>query len=308
MAREFIGQEYLAATGGRGLHEDSKPTRILVRVTITCSVLVTLLSVAVITCCIIFALCPVVGQSMMTTLNATGANTDSAVTCIVGNPNHGDIVVQKLYYYNTRYVSYRSRVEQGDRAAINIIKGLGYTESDNKGYYMHIVKRLIGKPLDEISMRKVDDNYYIYVNGEKLDESYLDPLVAHPSAENFIQLWNILNDKSLANMIDWVNVDYDKCVGENRYYMDPGEGIPSRNMLRVPSNYYFLMGDNRDGYQDSDGIKWRPSWDSTAMGPLPKANYVSRCVDIIKSDMSMPEYLWKKFVYYVCWGWWWQKH
>ena len=300
MAKEFVGQEYLAATEGRGLQEDSRNARILVRTTVTCSILITIISVVMIGFCIFFAVCPVIGTSMMTTLNASGANTDSAITCILGEPRRGDIVVCKLYLQNTHYYKYLDLASKGDRDAIAIINELKkvYSEKDKKGYYMFIVKRLIGMPGDEISMRRVGDNYYIYRNGEKLDESYLDPMVAHPSAMNFKQLWNLLNDRSQADMSDWGSTT---CIKANRYSAT-GEGEASQSMLIVPSDSYFLMGDNR-GYEDQ---KYSHSWDSTYFGPLPKSNYVSHCVDIVGSDITMPEYLWKKFIYYCAFGWMWQ--
>ena len=303
MAKDFIGQEYLAATGGRGLQEDSRNTRILVRTTVTCSVLITLISVAMIACCIFFAVCPVIGTSMMTTLNASGDNTDSAITCILGEAKRGDIVVCKLYLQNTHYYKYVDLAAKGDPDAIAIINDLKkvYSEKDKKGYYMFIVKRLIGMPGDKISMRRVDDNYYIYRNGEKLNESYLDPMVSHPSAMNFKQLWNLLNDRSQADMSDWVKAPAATCITANQY-VDAGDGEASQSMLTVPAGSYFLMGDNR-GYEDE---KYSHSWDSTYFGPLPKANYVSRCVDIVRTDISMPEYLWKKFIYYCAFGWMWQ--
>lgn len=300
MAKEFVNQEYVAATNGKGLHQDSKATRILARVTVTGSILVTLVSVAMIAFCVFFAMCPVIGTSMMKTLNASGNNTDSAITCIIGEPQHSDIVVCKLYLKNTR----AQFLNNDNPAHAEIIKSAQqvYTESDNNGNYMYIVKRLIGKPGDHISMCRVDENYYIYLNGIKLDESYLDPLVAHHGAMNFVQLWNVLNNRSYADMNDWVTVPYEKCVSTNTHNTTT-EGEASQYMLIVPDNCYFLMGDNRGGNDRA----FNHSWDSTYFGPLPIENYVSRCVDVIGTKLSMPQYLWGKFVYYVCFGWAWQK-
>lgn len=301
MAREFVNQEYVAATNGKGLHQDSKATRIIARATVTGSILVTLVSIAMITFCIFFAMCPVIGTSMMKTLNASGNNTDSAITCIIGEPQHGDIVVCKLYLKNTRYVQFLNSNAPSYAEIIRNAKQM-YTENDSNGDYMYIVKRLIGKQGDQISMSRVGENYYIYLNGIKLDENYLDPIVAHHGSTNFIQLWNVLNNHNYANMSDWVSVPYEQCVSTN-IHNTTTEGDASQYMLTVPNNYYFLMGDNRGG--DSDEYSY--SWDSTYFGPLPTTNYVSRCVDVIGTKLSMPQYLWSKFVYYVCFGWAWQK-
>lgn len=319
MAKEFVNQEYVAATNGKGLHQESKATRILARTTITGSIIITTISVCMMIFCIIFAMCPVIGTSMMTILNATGKSTDSAITCILGEPKRSEIVVCKLYLKHTRYYHYITDANNGDQNAARIVSELKktYTETDQNGIFMYIVKRLIGKPGDHISMCYVDNNYYIYLNGEKLDESYLDPLVAHPNAVNFKQLWNVLNRNvyrnypnqpaynidTKANITDWIATSYNDCIQENKF-TTTGEGESSRYMLTVPDNCYFLMGDNRGGEDD----KFNHSWDSTYFGPLPKTTYVSRCVDIIdNNNTNMPKYLWDKFVYYVCFGWAWQK-
>lgn len=295
MAKEFVGQEYMAATHGKGLHQHSKGMRIVGRTTIILSAVITVISVAMIACCLIFSICPISGTSMMTTMNATGKDTDSAITSYLGEPQRGDIVVYRLYLNQTHQAN--SELTEGLKTR--------YPHTDWHGNrYMLIVKRLIGKAGDKISMCRVGNNYYIYLNGEKLNEDYLDPLVAFPSAQNFIQLWNVLNDYSKADLQDWIATNYQSCISLNKYQADEGEA--SRLMLTVPDNCQFLMGDNRDGFRDGK-YKYGPSWDSTYLGPLPKSNYVSLCVDIIDNTVSMPEYIWSKFVYYVCFGWAWQK-
>lgn len=322
MAREFVGQEYMAATRGKGLQEDSHATRVLTHITVTSSVLITLISIAMIGFCIFFAICPVIGTSMMTTLNATGKNTDSAITCILGDPHHGDIVVSKLYIKNTYNRHYLQEAAKGDRIAANNIESLKkiYSESDKDGNYMFIVKRLIGMPGDKISMTRSGDNYYIYVNGELLEENYLDPQVAYRNARNFKQLWNVLNnsvwkkdpsriegapdgikDGTIADISDWVTYNYSDCVlnHPNEYKTSANADNVSEYMLVVPNNAYFLMGDNRGGEEE----EYSYSWDSSYFGPLPQASYVSRCVDVVNSDISMPGYLWKKFCYYISFAW-----
>lgn len=305
MAKEFVGQEYMAATGGKGLHEGSKSSRLVSRLAVTATVIITLVSVGMISFCLYFAMCPIIGTSMMTTLNATGDNTDSAITCTIGEPTQSEIVVCKLYLEeNTRYHQYYRDAAMGDPIAKNALEELKktYNKSDEFGNYMLIIKRLIGKAGDQISMCRNGDNYYIYLNGEKLDETYLDPKVSKPDAMNFKQLWNILNDKSQAEMQDWVAVPYDTCISNNIHKAN-GDMQSSLKMLTVPADHYFLMGDNR-GSADTE---YNHSWDSTYFGPLPTSSYISRCVDVINKDMSLAEYFIDKFVYYVCFGWVWQK-
>ena len=166
MAKEFVGQEYMAATSGKGLHQETKASRIFSRVAVSATVVISILSIAMIAFCFYFALCPIIGTSMMTTLNATGENTDSAITCALGNPNHSSIVVCKLYLEeNTRYHQYYHDAANGDPVAKRALEELKktYNKVDENGNYMLIIKRLIGKPGDQISMCRNGDNYYIYL-------------------------------------------------------------------------------------------------------------------------------------------------
>lgn len=309
MAKEFIGQEYMTATNGKGLREDSRTSRFLGRVTVTATVSATVVSIIMVIFCIFFTMCPVIGTSMMTTLNATGADTDNAITCILGKPQHGDIVVYKLYLKNTSdyelYLTLQYRAKNGDTQAQIDLNALNekYCQVDQNGNYMYIIKRLIGVAGDKISMCRTGDEYAIYLNGEKMEESYLDPLVAQPNAINFQQLWNVLNNRNLAYMNDWCTLRWENCVDVNKFTETQDGSEPSRFMLIIPNGYSFLMGDNRG----SANTVYNHSWDSTYFGPLPEANFDSICVDVIDKNVNMPEYLWQKFVYFFCFGWLWQK-
>lgn len=325
MEKKFVGQEYMAATNGKGLHQQSKGNRILGRTTIIFSTVITIVSVMIVAFCIFFQLCPINGTSMMTTLNATGEDTDSALTCVVGEPQHGDIIVMKLYIQDShrrdKYLAAKGDPDALRRIQLtnpfytqenaiseikNYIQNDGYTEADSNGNYKLVVKRLIAKGGDYLSMRAIGDKYYIYLNGIELDESYLDPLVAEHNATNFKQLWQVLNTPEIANMDDWVTTDYNQLLEDNTFKNSDNKGTPSAYQLHIPANHYFIMGDNRGGAKDTHP-KWAYSWDSTRFGPLPTSSYYSYCVDVISNQTSMPEYLWDKFVYYVCFGWAWQK-
>ena len=264
---------------------------------------------------------------MMTTLNPIpNEYTDTALACIVGKPNRGDIVVMKLYIQNSDDGDYllaaqgdtaaltRLRVRRGNpnytqaEAANKLtdIKKNTYTESDSNGNFRYIVKRLIAVGGDRISMRRINGQYYLYLNGTKLEENYLDPLVSAHDAPNFVQLWNILNETAPDNALaDWVTTDCATLLSANDDTIADGYGIASTKKMTIPANYYFLMGDNRGSMDDVYG--YTKSWDSTYFGPLPTSSYYSVCVDVIDKNTKMPAYLWQKFVYYVCFGWAWQK-
>ena len=59
MANKFVGQEYMAATSGKGLHQQSKGHRLFARATITCSTFITIISVFIVAFCLVFQMCPV---------------------------------------------------------------------------------------------------------------------------------------------------------------------------------------------------------------------------------------------------------
>ena len=155
-------------------------------------------------------------------------------------------------------------------------------------------------------MRCEDNQFNIYLNGTKLQEDYLDDLTGNNDASNnesnFYQLWNVLNKSNLANTRDWLLTDLDQILKPNT----TGDSYDSDYCLEIPADYYFVLGDNRGGAMKTHR-SWKDSWDSGYFGPLPISSYYSHYVDKITNNTSMPKYLWDKFVYYVCFGWAWQK-
>lgn len=290
MAKEFVGQEYSVATNGKGLEQTSRKERRLTKATVLFSVAVMLISVAMIAVCAVFVLSPVSGTSMMRELNATGQDTDSALTFRLGNAKRGDIIITKLYLKDTG---------DDDNDPYNL--NTKYPNVDSNGHYMYIIKRLIAVAGDHITMQREpavtnpltdeDYNYSIYLNGERLVEDYLDPEVAHPRSVNFIQLWRVLNNPyTYPNTLnDWRATAYADCVADG--------------VLTVPEGYWFFMGDNRGG----NVAAYHNSWDCAYFGPQP-ANYCTGvCVDVVVGERNFPAYLWNKIVYYVFFGWAWQK-
>ena len=300
-AKEYIGQEYATATQGKGLQQDSLAVRIVTRITVTFSIAVMLVSIGIITCCAIFFLSPIVGTSMMTTLNATGKDTDAAIACRVTTPQRGDIVISKIYQHQTKDFN-----ETDDTYVKEKYSGL-----DFGGRYMLVIKRLIAVGGDQITMTRTPNggnyvntdynyDYTIYLNGEKLDEPYLDPTIGKADARNFVQLYRILNydnpdveiNKSNTVIADWRATDRQTVI--------------QNGVLTIPEDYYFYLGDNRGGKLDTNP-EYAYSWDGCQMGPLPASQYVGTCIDVVDNSTNLPAYVWDKIVYYVFFGWAWQK-
>jgi signal peptidase I len=276
--KKFVGQEYLATTDGKGLQEDTASARVLARIAGGLSVSGIILSVFVVAFTLIFFLSPIDGTSMMKTLNATGADTDAALVNRLATPERGDIIITKLYAKDTAFSETHPN----------------FKEKDDDGRFQYIIKRLIAKAGDRVSIQRASNggdpnlysgyNYYIYVNGEKTDESrYLDTEVAHPTSDNFLALYKALVERQPD--VHWKAFPFAQCV--------------DNGVLTIPDGYWFYMGDNRGG----NNAQYPKSWDCSSLGPQKAEYYIGRADDILAVDESVPAYLWRKFCYYVLFGW-----
>ncbi len=139
-------------------------------------------------------------------------------------------------------------LEVGDRL---VVEKLSYRFSDpNRGDIVvfippdHLetndafIKRVVGLPGDTIEIR-LDEG--IYINGEKLDESYIfsQPTLGISYQGDITQL------------------------GELQQY--PLDGVPFNSPIVVPDDHYFVLGDNRNNSQDSH-----------VWGFLPRENIIGR--------------------------------
>lgn len=124
---------------------------------------------------------------------------------------------------------------------------------------LFLVKRIIGVPGDRIHLR----DGVVYRNGEKLNESYVQHVLAgdyNPYRDNFpavppSQMYGVRNEK-------WRQEFNTHVVGED---------------IVVPADRYFAMGDNRD-----------VSYDSRYWGLLPRANLIGRPLFVYWSFITPP--------------------
>ncbi|MGK7910579.1 MAG: signal peptidase I [Synechococcus sp.] len=133
------------------------------------------------------------------------------------------LVVEKLSY----------RFSDPSRGDIVVFIPPDHLETDDA-----FIKRVVGLPGDTIEIR-LDDG--IYVNGERLDESYVFEL----PTRGFSYAGNIT------------------ILGELKGY--PVEGNSSNAPIVVPDDHYFVLGDNRNNSQDSH-----------VWGFLPRENIIGR--------------------------------
>ncbi len=159
-------------------------------------------------------------------------------------------------------------IENPERGDIVVFE---YPKDQSKNY----VKRVVGLPGDRVAMRDGE----LYVNGERLDEDYVQH--TQPGGDYY------------DHQFEWQK-DYLAPEVDGRTYR------PTRDdwgPILVPVGQYFVMGDNRDNSQDSrywgfvdrSLIKGRPlfiyySFDRSKLRPLPWLTEVrwSRVGDLVR--------------------------
>jgi len=269
--KKITSQEYLAGTKGKGIDQHSRTVRFWSATVISLSIVGIVFAVAIVAFTFVFFLAPVQGTSMMTALNATGVDTDKVIVNRYDEAEYGDVIVSKLYYTHELTTAEKEKVM-----------------NDKDGYYIYIIKRLIAKPGDTISIEYEqredatsyiygsnaipgregafysDFNYYILRNGMRIDEDYLSDEVAEHNAKNFWVLYQILVEQKFPDESGY------KWTAEMKTWVQNGK-------LTVPENYWFFMGDNR-GSNEHD---YNRSLDCIVFGPQLVEYYMGKEWDVL---------------------------
>ncbi|HEL1585677.1 TPA: signal peptidase I [Streptococcus suis] len=107
------------------------------------------------------------------------------------------------------------------------------SETDTNGKEKLIVKRVIGMPGDTIRY----ENDVLYINGQEVDEPYLDQYLAAYSQDKLQSVYSYnANFQALALESTAFTMDANKYASFT---------------IQVPENQYFLLGDDRLVSQDS---------------------------------------------------------
>lgn len=125
------------------------------------------------------------------------------------------------------------------------------------------IKRLIGKPGDEIQLK----NGVVYINGQAL---------LRKEAGNFIDTDGTIYSRYIETLPN----------GVSYYILQKTLEAPWNNtdVIKVPENHYFFLGDNRDGSLDSRF--------STPIGFVPYDKLIGKAEVIMFSNPESIFYIW----------------
>ena len=193
------------------------------------------------------------GYSMLPTINASASGLE------------GETYTDIVYISSARTLSYKDIV---------VIKG-GKTQSGKQ-----IIKRIIATPGDTLTFRVTRTDYSfdfksyfvvdIYLNGKKLVENY--------TKESETKIQNTHNDPeyfSFGNkLVDTLESD--------------GEFT-----IKMGTDEYFVMGDNRNAYNKAGDERSNGSVDSRMFGTVKKSEIVGKVAIQVKYGQNMLQAIWQ---------------
>jgi len=289
--KTFVSQEYSSQQGGKNIKEGTGAGRVLSYIATTAFAVAVIIGVSLIAFTVCFFFSDVNGSSMMRTLNASGANTDSVVVNKYQKAKVGDIIILNHYKANGQFAS------------------------------LHI-KRLVAVGGEWVCfVPYIDENdhkrhFRIEVNG--VDR---DPMFRQNNAQIYIDNISCEQYESFYNWQQGGEYYYAPNRGEDSPFNDKDENgydfrefnvERNRKEVLLPAGYIFYMGDNRAGrggsYINRDVInprnlsdEERMSIDSTYFGPVFERDIVGVVVDIV-TNKTAPEWLFDKIIYYITFG------
>jgi len=274
MEKEFLHQELEVAQAGADIKENTgwrRAGRIFATSIFAFSILLTI-SAVVFT--VVFFISEVEGASMMLTLNPTYKENPKAKDHVLVNrystPKPGDVIVVRHYWQP-------------------------WQEQYKKNKMEYFVKRLIAVEGQRVRFNKYGefpiDTYKTVVDDIEIAEPYLDGFWGKMTGYGR-RIYDYLeknNDKGFASTA--LVPFHDRCVFQN--------SETGKWEIVVPKGEIFFMGDQR-GFDDPI---IRPSYDCTSFGPQPAEYVEGVSVDTIRSDVTMPQYVWSKIQEFFSFKW-----
>ena len=285
-----LPQEHSVAERGEDIKETTKGKRVGTILGICFFSLSAAISVFLIVFTIIFMFSRVYGPSMMTVLNANHPPTmagrfteDSVIVNRFRTPQINDIIVTRHYRTDTP--------PEGQRHLWNQAR-------DGRWFQLYI-KRLIATEGDTIWVgnRRIENGDWVVdleINGRLFEE--------HPDVDQYKWGVNRANPPNFGTNDRGVNdyfLNFYQMIRGTRSpwreglfkTVDHGNGV-SRQELVIPPGHVFFMGDNR-----------LRSNDSRSLGPQPTDYIVGVAVSIARDNMSLPAWLWNRFVHFITFRW-----
>jgi len=302
---KYISQEYSTQTRGKPILEGTKTTRGGHKLIGAFFGIAVIIGVSLISFTVVFFYSGVNGTSMMMTLNASGANTDSVIVNRYKKPERGDIIVLNHYDYNGNHDSLhikRLLATGGERVCfIKVPKGSTFryrveindVEYDNDLYDVHI---------DNIA-NALHNYYFAWQEGGTNPNKY-NGYPYHESSfsqKRFEE--NGTHDAPFRDRPDMSRPDsYPATDNTFHYYnathVDKNTGLPDpRWEILLPAGFMFYMGDNRGGDGSPEALKIM-SADATYYGPQPFENIVGVVIEIVH-NRSAAQWFIDKVLFYA---------
>lgn len=176
----------------------------------------------------------------------------------------GKTYIDIVYISSARTLSYKDIV---------VIKG-GKTQSGNQ-----IIKRIIATPGDTLTFRVTRTDYFefksyfvvdIYLNGKKLVENY--------TKESETKIQNTHNDPEY---FSFGNKLVDSLESDGEF------------TIKMGTDEYFVMGDNRNAYYKAGDERSKGSVDSRMFGTVKKSEIVGKVAIQVKYGQNMLQAIWQ---------------
>ena len=285
--KKFISQEYSAESGGKNLREGTRQARGWTVFAASFFSVAVVVGVCLVSFTIVFFYSEVIGKSMMTTLNASGADSDSVIVNRYAKAEQGNIIVKNHYDAEHKFLELHIKRfiadgDKGDTVCFDLVDSAGEpvdyedrnTTRGKSGHY-------------ELQVNGIDVDAGARWQGKLLGNNARG-ITYYDNIYEYLHTGVVPSDPS-CTISDYFPYRRDRNDAHFNTHYDSGDGVmvPFRKQVAkhggryefvLPKGYFFYMGDNRGGQYSTHKI----SLDATYYGPQPKKDIVGVVSEIIE--------------------------